>query len=99
MGVLKRTRPLYMVATQVKTLMAENRATNMEREPKIPASISLIPATNMWCPQVKKPTTAMPIEETAMAPYELGRFREKVHTVSLTTPMAGRIMMYTAGCE
>ena len=52
-----------------------------------------MPATNMWCPQVKKPTKAMPRVATTMAVYEFGCLWEKVHTVSLTTPIAGRIMM------
>ena len=31
--------------------------------------------------------------------YPKMRLREKQVTISLTTPIAGKIMMYTAGCE
>jgi len=46
-GVLNEIRPLYMVPTQVKTLIAEKTATSMLRSPKTAPSNPDIPATNM----------------------------------------------------
>ena len=55
--------PLRSVATQVNTLIAEKIATNIDRMPKMPASSSDMPDTNMWWPQVRKPTNAIPSAE------------------------------------
>ena len=52
-----------------------------------------MPATNMWWPQVRKPTNAMPSDEYASALYENWFLRANVGTTSLMTPIAGRIMM------
>ena len=46
-----------------------------------------------------KPITAMPMLEAAMKSYPKIGLRAKVGMISLITPIAGRIMMYTAGCE
>src|SRR5688572_15683793 len=98
-GVSNEIFPRRNVAVQVTTLMAEKMAVNIDRMPKIPESSGEMPATNMWWPQVRKPTNAMPSEEYAMARYDAGRLCENVHTTSDITAMAGKIMMYTAGCE
>ncbi len=37
--------------------------------------------------------------ENAMKLYPNGGFLQKHEMISLITPMAGKIMMYTAGCE
>ncbi len=47
--------------------MAEKMATNIDMMPKTPASNVDIPETNMWWPQVRNPTKAIPSVETAMA--------------------------------
>src|SRR5262245_33935994 len=88
-GVSNEMRPRRNVAVQVATLMAEKIATSIESTPKMPASNREMPATNMWCPQVKKPTKAMPSDEKAIARYDAGGLREKVHTTSEITPIAG----------
>ena len=58
-----------------------------------------MPATNMWCAQTRKPMTAMAMLDSATNLYPKTRLREKQVMSSLITPMDGRIMMYTAGCE
>src|ERR671938_451059 len=98
-GVLKEMAPRYMVPIQLNTLMAVKIPTNIESSPKAPPKKELCPATNKWCPQVKKPTKAIPMELKAMARYPKGFLREKAQTVSEITPIAGSTMMYTAGCE
>ena len=60
---------------------------------KAPASNTLIPATKRWCPHVRNPTPAIPIEEYAIALYDFGFFRENVHTSSVITPIEGSTMM------
>ena len=52
-----------------------------------------MPATNMWCAQTRKPSTAMAIEASATNSYPNTRLREKQVMTSLMTPMPGRIMM------
>src|SRR5712671_5010264 len=66
-GVLKLIAPRYMVPTQLNTFTAVKIPTNMERTPNTPLSNTDCPATKRWCPQVKKPTKAMPSEEKAIA--------------------------------
>jgi len=51
----------------------------------------------MWCPHTKNEITAMAMELMAMKRYPKMCRWEKAATSSLMTPMAGRIMMYTAG--
>ena len=53
--------PLRIVAVQLKTLIADGIATTKLRiEKTMPAYIDW-PLTNMWCPQTRKPRTAIPI--------------------------------------
>ena len=91
--------PRYIVAVQLNTLMAEGTATRkLSSENTMLAYIDW-PVTNMWWPQTRNPSTAMARLETAMKLYPKMLLREKQVTTSLITPMPGRIMMYTAGCE
>ena len=54
-----RIEPLYIVAVQLKTLIADGIATRKLRiEKTIPAYIDC-PLTNMWWPQTRKPSTAI----------------------------------------
>jgi len=47
----------------------------------------------MWCPQTRKPSTAIATLENPTILYPKIRFRAKQAMISLTTPMAGKIMM------
>ena len=53
----------------------------------------------MWWPQTRKPSTAIAMLDERDEFVAEDGLREKQVTISLTTPMPGRIMMYTAGCE
>ena len=62
-----RTRPLYMVAVQLKTLIPVGIPTRKLRiEKTIPAYIDW-PETNMWWPQTRKLSTEMVRIAPAMA--------------------------------
>src|SRR6185437_1431331 len=98
-GVENEIDPLYMVAVQLKTLIAEGTATRKLRNENTRAEYSEIPATNMWCAQTRNPIAAMAILDAATKVYPNTRLREKQGTISLMTAIDGRIMMYTAGCE
>ena len=53
-----------------------------------------MPATNMWCPQTRKPKTAIAsARERDEACSRRSFLREKSAISSLITPIAGRIMM------
>ncbi len=84
---------------QLKILMAEGTATKKVINEKTMLAYVDWPATNMWCPQTKKPRTAMANDEKATKEYPNTRLREKQATTSLMTAKPGKIMMYTAGCE
>ncbi len=60
---------------------------------------SASPLTNMWWPHTREPTPAIARLEMAMALYPKIFLRAKTGKISEITPMAGRIMIYTAGCE
>ena len=52
--------PLYIVATQLKTFTPLGMATRNVSAEKIIVANSLMPATNMWCPQTRNPRSARP---------------------------------------
>ena len=58
-GVCHEIEPLYSVAVQLKTLTADGIATRKLRNEKISAAYTDCPATNMWWPQTRKPSTAI----------------------------------------
>jgi len=58
--------PLYMVASQFQTLMAEGMATVMVRKEKMVPSMVDWPLGNMWCPHTRKPSTAISRLDAAM---------------------------------
>ena len=61
-----RIDPLYSVAVQLKTLIADGIATRKLRiEKTMPAYIDW-PVTNMWWPQTRKPRTAIAMLANAM---------------------------------
>ncbi len=49
MGGSRSIEPLYRVAIQLKTLMAEGTATRKVSNEKITSAVSLMPLVNMWC--------------------------------------------------
>src|SRR5712691_7602735 len=58
-GVSHATEPLYIVAVQLKTLTADGIATRKLRMENIRAAYTDSPATNMWWPHTRNPSTAM----------------------------------------
>ena len=55
-----------MVASQLKTLIADGIATSSVSMLKMRLAHLDWPDTNMWCPQTRNPMTAMAIELNAM---------------------------------
>src|SRR5258708_22128759 len=92
-GVSKMIDPRNIVAGQLKTLMAEGTATRKLSSEKYRLAYIDMPVTNMWCPQTRKPITAIPMLDAATKEYPNTAFREKQLTSSLITPIPGRIMM------
>src|SRR3954451_13255120 len=68
-GVSKEIEPLYIVAVQLKTLIAEGTATMKLRNEKATLVYRLSPVINMWCPQTTKLKTAIAILEKATKLY------------------------------
>src|SRR2546423_12867776 len=98
-GVDTVMRPPHIVPIHANTLIAEKIATNIDSAPNRPTSNVDMPATNMWWPHVRKPTSAMPAVATTMPVDDAGGVLLIGGTTSLTTPLAGQIMMETAGGE
>ena len=57
--MFQETAPLYIVATQLNTLIAEGIATLNVRALKIMAVKADWPLTNMWWPHTRKPSRAI----------------------------------------
>jgi len=66
-GVSNVIDPLYKVADQLKTLIADGTATIIVKNEKTIAEYVDIPIMNMWCAQTKKAKTAIATEEKATA--------------------------------
>jgi hypothetical protein len=79
--------------------MPVGTATRKVMNEKIIRAVSLMPLVNIWCPQTKYPTLAIAIADSMIATYPKTDLFEKTGITSLMTPIAGRIMIYTAGCE
>src|SRR5713226_3005058 len=89
-GVSKVTDPLYMVAVQLKTLIAEGTPMKNVRNEKISAAYTDIPATNIWCAQTRKPRTAIATLDRATNWKPKMRLREKQAMSSLMMPIEGK---------
>jgi len=66
-GASSEIEPRHMVAIQLNTLIADGMAMKNVRKLKIAPANRLMPATNMWCAQTRKPSSAMATEENAIA--------------------------------
>src|SRR3954467_8302452 len=66
-GVVSMTWPLYSVAVQLNTLMADGTPMMNDRTEKTVPAYTLWPDTNRWWPQTRNPTRAMARLANAMA--------------------------------
>src|SRR5215216_4978005 len=82
-GVSHDTDPLYIVAVQLKTFTADGIATRKLRIEKISAAYTDCPATNMWWPHTRNPSTAIPRLENATNEYPNTGLRQNAATSSL----------------
>src|SRR5215470_18396222 len=98
-GASYEIEPRYRVAVQLNTFTADGIATKKLRTENTRPAYSAWPVTNMWWPHTMKLITAIERLENATKLYPKIFFREKAVISSLITPIPGRIMMYTAGCE
>src|SRR5450432_87210 len=92
-GVSNEIDPPYIVATQLKTLMADGTATRNVRNENTTAAYVDCPVRNMWCAQTRNPITAIARLAAATKLYPNSFLRENVGISSLITPIDGRIMM------
>src|SRR5437588_8623857 len=98
MAAVKRMLPPQSVASQLKVLIADGTAMNMVLMANVVPSVGFIPLWNMWCAQTMNPRNAMPASAYTIGRYPKIGLRALVAMMSDTMPIAGRIMMYTAGC-
>ena len=66
-GVVKRSRPSHIVASQEKTLIPVGTAISSVVTIIGTRSHGAMPATNMWCAQTEKPSTRIAISESAIS--------------------------------
>ena len=63
MGVVRLIDPLYIVAIQLNTLIADGTETVNVSALKMIVVSELIPAVNKWWPQTRNPNKAIAIDE------------------------------------
>ncbi len=61
-------------------------------------SVGFMPLWNMWWPQTIQPRNAIAMMAYTIEWYPKTGFRDPLAITSDTTPIAGRIRMYTSGC-
>ena len=61
MGVVRLIDPLYIVASQLNTLIADGTETVNVKALKM--IVGEYPDVNMWCPQTRNPNNAIAIDE------------------------------------
>src|SRR5579863_9136938 len=98
-GTVNCRLPPHSVPSQLNVLTAEGRAIIIVETMNVMPSAGFMPLVNMWWPQTMKPSPAIAAIEYTMGRYPNSGLREKHEIMSETIPIAGRIMMYTAGCE
>ena len=96
-GVAKVSWPRHIVAIQLNILTPVGTA--MRNVMKLKNGRNTAPVVNMWCAHTEKPRAPMPTVANTKALYPNSGLREKTGSTSLMIPIAGRTMMYTAGCE
>src|SRR5581483_5174265 len=98
-GVVYSMVEFHVVPSQLNTFTALGRAIMIVASMNPVPSRGSMPLWNMWWPQTMNPSPAMPAIEYTIGLYPNSGLRANVVRMSLTIPMAGRIMMYTAGWE
>src|SRR5580693_8118879 len=92
-GTVKRTRPPYIVNSQLNTLTPVGTAMTMVMTPKKPLTSALAPMVKKWCSQTRKDKTQITIVAATIERYPNNGLPEKVEITSENTPNAGRIRM------
>ena len=92
--------PLYSVAVQLKTLMADGTATRKLRNEKHHAGKNGLAADkHVMSPDQEANESNGQAEKTLQMHIQKPAYGQKQRINSLTTPIPGKIIMYTAGCE
>ncbi len=65
-GTVKRTRPPYMVNSQLKTFTPVGTAMIMVMTPKKPLTSALAPMVKKWCSQTRKDSTQIAMVAATM---------------------------------
>jgi hypothetical protein len=87
-----------MVPSQLNVLHRAGQGDHHRRDHEGHAQRGFMPDTNMWWPHTMKPSPAMPDRVDHRLVTEERLAGERADDIE-TMPIAGRIMMYTAGCE
>src|SRR3989442_11345387 len=98
-GALSSIAPPHIVAIQLKILMPLGTAIASVMTMNGRRAEIEMPVVNMWCTQTPNERNPIATVERAIALYpKIGLWRIRGMTSELM-PIAGRIMMYTAGWE
>src|SRR4029077_9252390 len=92
-GTVKRTRPPYIVNSQLKTLTPVGTAMTIVMTPKKPLTLALAPIVKKWCSQTKKERTQIAIVAATIEREAKSGFAEKVAMTPEKTAKAGRTRM------
>src|SRR5690554_5864897 len=96
-AAVKRIWPPHNVAIQLNILMPVGTPMMNEVTENTLFATGPRPVVNMWWLHTAKPMKPMKMPESTMTGYPNSGLRENVGMISLMTPKAGRMMMYTSG--
>src|SRR4051812_28926917 len=92
-GLEKKTRPRYIVNSQLKTFTPVGTAISIVMIPKKALTLGEAPIVKKWCSQTMKERNVMEPSAHIMERYPKILLCEKVATTSEKIPKAGRIKM------
>src|ERR1700685_489366 len=81
-GTVKRTRPPYIVKSQLKTLTPVGTAMIIVMTPTKPLTFALAPMVKKWCSQTKNDSTQIDIVAATMERYPNSGLPENVEATS-----------------
>ena len=82
----------------MNVLIAEGTPIDIVSSENVSPEYGFIPLTNMWWPHTRNPRKPIAHSASAIARYPNTGLREKFASTCETTPIPGRIAMYTSGC-
>ena len=97
-GVFRSMEPFHIVPIQLKIFTPVGTAISIVVMVNTEFAMGPSPTVNIWWLHTAQLMMAMTMPEKTTTGYPNSGFRLNVGMISETTPIAGKIRMYTSGC-